>query len=170
MGSPEARSTCLAHSGSEMTRKEDTGPAGGRVQATAPPVSRWRARLARCRLAERTSNGEEEHGPRLPLRRVPALSWSRPDAPAEPLALPPTITHANMHQTCTQTITQTHTRRRRRRRTRGQQVHGACLLHPLEQRLEQRAPEQVLDVFRLRVGHRHVLGILSGGGQGKQEE
>jgi hypothetical protein len=39
----------------------------------------------------------------------------------------------------------------------GQEVHGPALLHPLVQRLEESAAEQVLDVVRLGVRHRHIL-------------
>lgn len=43
------------------------------------------------------------------------------------------------------------------RPTGGQQVDRAALQHPLVDGLEQGAPQQVLDVLRLGVSHRHVL-------------
>lgn len=39
----------------------------------------------------------------------------------------------------------------------GQQVHRTGVNHPLVQRLEQRAAQQLLDLLRLGVRHRHVL-------------
>ena len=50
--------------------------------------------------------------------------------------------------------------------TRGQQVHRPALLHPLEQRLEQRAAQEVLNVVGLCIRDGHVLWRWGGAGGG----
>ena len=147
---PDARRTCLAHSGSEMTRKEEMGPAGASACTQAALVGAPRGTLPEA--TSLTKNGWEAQSP-CSVRSQ--CCWSAPTKDSRRLACR-AAGHPNspLHPPPTQPP------------TRGQQVHGPRLHHPLEQRLEQSASQQVLDVLGLGVGHRHVLQRRSWGGAG----